>query len=93
MQRGRVEGPGVVEGLVLDDEQGLKRGDRGEQDGELREFRGRSEGEAGHLRFGAGGLGRAAWAKVSRKSFSSRRGSSRSVATESISSARFMRTR
>ena len=60
MKGGRVEGPWVVEGLVFDDEQRLERGDRSEEDRELREFRSGSKGEAGHLRFGAWGFGRAA---------------------------------
>jgi len=48
----------------------------------------------GHrLRAEAGGLGFGAWAKTSRKSFSSSRGSSRSAATASSSSARFISTR
>ena len=60
MKGGRVEGPWLVEGLVLEDEQGFEGGDRGEQDRDLREFRSGSKGEAGHLRFGAWGFGRAA---------------------------------
>jgi hypothetical protein len=46
----------------------------------------------GH-RFLAGALGLGVWAKTSRKSFSSRRASSRSAATASNSSARFIKTR
>ena len=51
--------------------------------------------EAGSLHrfFPPPGFGLDDWAKTSRKSFSSRRGRSRSAATESSSSARFMRTR
>src|SRR5271170_5580818 len=44
-------------------------------------------------RLRAGDLGLGVWPKTSRKSFSSRRGRSRSAATASSSSARFMRTR
>jgi len=47
----------------------------------------------GHRFFAGAGLGFGVCAKTSRKSFSSRRASSRSAATASNSSPRFMRTR
>lgn len=47
----------------------------------------------GHFFFAGTGLGFGVWAKTSRKSFSSRRASSRSAATASSSSPRFMSTR
>ena len=68
-----------VVGKVDDDD--LGGGDKSVEAGSLHRF------------FPATALGFVDWAKTSRKSFSSRRGRSRSAATESSSSARFMRTR
>jgi hypothetical protein len=88
---------GVVEERVLGEEsesEGAESGVEEVDDDELRGGEQAMELMGGH-RFRAAGEGLAlgVWAKTSRKSFSSRRASSRSVATASSSSARFMSTR
>src|SRR5579859_6011663 len=95
---GRVvcRGWGVEQGVF--DVQGAVESDEGRL-GEVDDDHLWSDEEAielsgGHRFFApAGGLGLGVWAKTSRKSFSSRRASSRSAATASSSSARFIRTR
>jgi hypothetical protein len=87
----------VVEERVLGEERESECGESGVEEIDDDEFGGGEQAMellGGH-RFRAAGEGLAlgVWAKTSRKSFSSRRASSRSVATASSSSARFMRTR
>jgi hypothetical protein len=94
---GIVFGEGVVEERVLGEECESECGESGVEEVDDDELWGGEQSMelmGGH-RFRAAGEGLAlgVWAKTSRKSFSSRRASSRSVATARSSSARFMSTR
>src|SRR5579859_1831679 len=86
-----------VDQWVFDAQSAVEREEGGlgqVDDDHLRSDEEAMELSGGHRFFApAGGLGLGVWAKTSRKSFSSRRASSRSAATASSSSARFIRTR
>ena len=88
----------VVEGAVRDAEGALKHVEGDEDDGDVSELGRGGEFAEGlvlvlHRRLGPAILAFGGWASPSRKSFSSRRGRSRSTAMDSSSSARFIRTR
>src|SRR5580692_1624795 len=82
---------GDVQDLDGDREAGLEGGEDCELGRDAEVGVGREGND--HRRFAAALAGRGCWLKASRKSFSSRRASSRSAAMESSSSPRFMRTR
>lgn len=94
---GVVVGRVGVEQRMFGTQSAIQRDESREGEVDDNDFRGDEESVQfawGHrLRVPATGLGLAAWAKTSRKSFSSSRASSLSAATASNSSARFMRTR
>jgi len=88
---------GIVEERVFGEERESEGGEGGVEEVDDDDLRGREQAPEllGGQRFRAAeaGLALGVWANTSRKSFSSSRGSSRSVATARSSSARFMSTR